>query len=44
EGYAKSKLTVSEFCEWEGVSPATFCNWRKKLATGNVTKRNQSLT
>ena len=39
ERYAKSKLTVSEFCEWEGVSPAAFYNWRKKLATGNVAKR-----
>ena len=39
EGYAQSQLTVNEFCEWEGVSPATFCHWRKKLATGNVAKR-----
>ncbi|MFN5977178.1 MAG: hypothetical protein ACK48U_22235, partial [Planctomyces sp.] len=30
---------MNEFCEWEGVSPATFCNWRKKLTTGNVAKR-----
>ncbi|MFN9295724.1 MAG: IS66 family insertion sequence element accessory protein TnpA, partial [Planctomyces sp.] len=36
ERYAQSQLTVNEFCVWEGVSPATFCNWRKKLATGNV--------
>ena len=30
ERYAQSQLTVNEFCEWEGVSPATFYNWRKK--------------
>ena len=39
ERYAQSQLTVNEFCVWEGVSPATFCNWRKKLATGNVAER-----
>ncbi|MFN9291652.1 MAG: IS66 family insertion sequence element accessory protein TnpA, partial [Planctomyces sp.] len=39
ERYAQSQLTVNEFCEWEGVSPATFYNWRKKLATGNVAER-----
>lgn len=36
--YAKSGLTVVEFCEWEGVSTATFYNWRKKL-TGGFGKR-----
>jgi len=30
ERYPQSQLTVNEFCEWEGVSPATFYNWRKK--------------
>ena len=39
ERYAQSQLTVNEFCEWEGVSPATFYNWRKKLATGNEAER-----
>lgn len=37
--YGKSKMTVSEFCKWEDVSLATFYNWRKKFATGNVAKR-----
>ena len=27
----ESGLTVTEFCEWEGVSVATFYNWQKKL-------------
>lgn len=36
ERYAKSQLTVQEFCEWEGVSPANFQDWRKALAAGNV--------
>ena len=26
-----SGLTVAEFCEWEGVSVASFYNWQKKL-------------
>ncbi len=39
ERYAQSQLTVNEFCEWEGVSPATMCNWRKKLEAGDVAER-----
>lgn len=27
----ESGLTVAEFCEWEGVSVASFYNWQKKL-------------
>lgn len=27
----ESGLTVYDFCEWEGVSVATFYNWQKKL-------------
>lgn len=27
----ESGLTVAEFCEWEGVSAASFYNWQKKL-------------
>ena len=27
----ESGLTVAEFCEWEGVSVATYYNWQKKL-------------
>lgn len=34
ERYAQSQLTVNEFCVWEGVSPATFCSWRKNLRRG----------
>ena len=29
--YEKSELTVAEFCDWAGVSVATFYNWRRKL-------------
>ena len=29
--YVKSGLTVDEFCDWLGVSVATFYNWRRKL-------------
>ena len=27
----ESGLTVAEFCEWEGVSVASYYNWQKKL-------------
>jgi hypothetical protein len=37
--HARSGLSVAEFCEWEGVSIATFYNWRKKL-TGDHPKRS----
>lgn len=30
--YAKSALSVEEFCQGEEVSAATFYHWRKKLA------------
>ena len=39
--YLKSGLTVAEFCEWEGVSTASFYNWRKKLA-GDTPSRSRS--
>ncbi|MFN5438120.1 MAG: IS66 family insertion sequence element accessory protein TnpA [Planctomyces sp.] len=39
ERYAQSQVTVNQFCEWKGVSPAMFCNWRKKLAAGNLAER-----
>jgi len=32
--YEKSELTVAEFCDWAGVSVATFYNWRRKMADG----------
>lgn len=31
----ESGLTVAEFCEWEGVSVASFYNWQKKLQGTN---------
>ena len=37
----ESGLTVAEFCEWEGVSVASFYNWQKKL--GGTTSRSQSV-
>jgi len=36
----ESGLTVAEFCEWEGVSVASFYNWQKKLR--GTTSRSQS--
>jgi len=30
--YAKSALTIEDFCRSEGVSTPTFYHWRKKLA------------
>lgn len=37
----ESGLTVAEFCEWEGVSVASFYNWQKKLR--GTTSRRQSV-
>ena len=34
----ESGLTVAEFCEWEGVSVASFYNWQKKLR-GTTSRR-----
>ncbi len=30
--FAHSELTIAEFCELEGYSPASFYQWRRKLA------------
>ena len=41
--YQQTNLTVAAFCEWEGVSPAAFFLWRKKLAAGSeMTPRQPS--
>ncbi|MEN9557262.1 MAG: hypothetical protein RLZZ232_3548, partial [Planctomycetota bacterium] len=41
--YQQTNLTVAAFCEWEGVSPAAFYLWRKKLAAGSeMTPRQPS--
>lgn len=32
ERQAQSELTVRDFCEFEGVSTASFYNWRRRLA------------
>ena len=37
----ESGLTVAEFCEWEGVSVASFYNWQKKLR--GMKSRSQSV-
>ncbi|MCX7387433.1 MAG: hypothetical protein NTX48_12270 [Planctomycetales bacterium] len=37
----ESGLTVAEFCEWEGMSVASFYNWQKKLR--GTTSRRQSV-
>jgi transposase-like protein len=34
ERYEGSSVTVAEFCRREGVSQATFYQWRKRLAPG----------
>ena len=34
--YAKSALSVEEFCRGEGVSAPTFYQWRKKLAAARA--------
>jgi hypothetical protein len=34
ERYEGSSVTVAEFCRREGVSEATFYQWRKRLAPG----------
>ena len=39
--WGESGLTVAEFCEWEGVSVASFYNWQKKLR--GTTSRSQSV-
>lgn len=33
ERFGAAGVTVAEFCEWEGVSPAAFYAWRRKLGT-----------
>jgi hypothetical protein len=33
--YQEADLTVAEFCDWEGISPAAFYMWRKKLRAGS---------
>jgi hypothetical protein len=40
--YQQTDLTVAAFCEWEGVSPAAFYIWRKKLAVGSEVSPRQS--
>lgn len=38
-----SGLTVAEFCEWEGVSVASFYNWQKKLSGTESVKQTVDL-
>ena len=40
--FGKSGLTVAEFCEWEGVSPASYYNWRKRLGREQAPNRDAS--
>jgi len=39
----ESGLTVAEFCEWEGVSVASFYNWQKKLRGTKSRKQSVEL-
>ena len=34
--FADSELTIAEFCELEGYSPASLYQWRRKLAADGV--------
>lgn len=36
ERFARSRLTVREFCRREGVSQPSFYQWRKRLSTGRL--------
>lgn len=38
-----SGLTVAEFCEWEGVSVASFYNWQNKLSGTESVKQTVEL-
>ena len=37
--FARSKLPVSEFCRREGVSAASFYQWRRRLTAGRSVAR-----
>lgn len=39
----ESGLTVAEFCEWEGVSVASFYNWQKKLRVAKSRRQSVEL-
>jgi len=39
----ESRLTVAEFCEWEGVSVASFYNWQKKLRVEKSRSRSTAV-
>jgi hypothetical protein len=34
--FSELGVTVAEFCDWEGVSVATFYNWRRKCDVGLI--------
>jgi len=36
----ESGLTVAEFCEWEGVSVASFYNWQKRLRVAKTRRQS----
>lgn len=36
----QSGLTVAEFCEWEGVSVASFYNWQKRLRVAKTRRQS----
>jgi len=42
EQQPQSGLTVAEFCQREGVSPATFYGWKRKLATKRLLQTKNS--
>lgn len=41
--YQETDLTVAAFCDWEGVSPAAFYVWRKKLLAGSQLHPQQTV-
>jgi hypothetical protein len=40
--FSELGVTVAEFCDWEGVSVATFYNWRRKCDVRSVSRDNDA--
>ena len=39
----RSQLSIAEFCSQEGVSPASFYAWRRRLRGADATERQSAL-
>jgi hypothetical protein len=42
--YERAEMTVAEFCQREGVSVASFYQWRKRLAEASAGRRQMRST